>query len=126
MDKEKSTVDKEEKKEIENTSKSGIEHTSFKEYVACMKEGQNEIDYTTGESIAAVSLWPVLEGLRKREALFMVDPIDLPGVQLLRKFEVKKLKRTTKVGMEFENKDEKSELDRLPFRFLGKLHVHVA
>ena len=100
-------------KEIENTSKSGIEHTSFKEYVACLMEGRNEIDYTTGESITAVSLWPVSEGLRKREALFMVDPIDLPGVQLLRKFEGKKIKLTTKDGLEFENEEEKSDLQTL-------------
>ena len=36
-----------------HTSKSGEEHISRKEYVDCMKEGQNDIHYITGKSIAA-------------------------------------------------------------------------
>ena len=38
-----------------NTFKPGDEQFSFEEYVDCMKEGQNDIYYLTGESIAAVS-----------------------------------------------------------------------
>merc|ERR1719240_490181 len=48
-----------------NTSKSGDEQISLKEYVDRMKEGQNDIYYITGESIAAVSASPFLESLRK-------------------------------------------------------------
>merc|ERR1711937_39533 len=48
-----------------HTSKSGDEQISFKEYVDRMKEGQNDIYYITGESIAAVSSSPFLESLRK-------------------------------------------------------------
>ena len=44
-----------------NTSKSGDEQISFKEYVDRMKEGPNDIYYITGESIAAVSSSPFLE-----------------------------------------------------------------
>ena len=60
------------------TSKSGDEQISFKEYVDRMKEGQNDIYYITGGSIAAVSTSPALETLRKEglEVLYMVDPID--------------------------------------------------
>merc|ERR1712073_58982 len=49
-----------------HTSKSGDEQISFKEYVDRMKEGQNDIYYITGESIAAVSSSPFLEALRKK------------------------------------------------------------
>merc|ERR1711916_415283 len=47
------------------TSKSGDEQISLKEYVDRMKEGQNDIYYITGESIAVVSSSPFLENLRK-------------------------------------------------------------
>merc|ERR1711994_710022 len=61
-----------------HSSKSGDEQISFKEYVDSMKEGQNDIYYITGESIAAVSSSPFLETLRKKglEVLYMTDPID--------------------------------------------------
>merc|ERR1712182_24831 len=49
-----------------NTSKSGDEMISLKEYVDRMKEGQNDIYYITGESIAQVSSSPFLETLRKK------------------------------------------------------------
>merc|ERR1712157_584777 len=68
------------------TSKSGDEFISLKEYVDRMKEGQNDIYYITGESVAAVSSSPFLESLRKKglEVLYMVDPIDEYGVQQLK------------------------------------------
>jgi molecular chaperone HtpG len=57
-----------------HTSKSGDEQISLKEYVDRMKEGQNDIFYITGESVAAVSSSPFLETLRKKgiEVLYMV------------------------------------------------------
>merc|ERR1711959_580275 len=48
------------------TSKSGDESISLKEYVDRMKEGQNDIYYITGESVAQVSSSPFLENLRKK------------------------------------------------------------
>merc|ERR1712154_748387 len=81
------------------TSKSGDEQISLKEYVDRMKEGQNDIYYITGESITAVSSSPFLESLRKKglEVLYMVDPVDEYCVQQLKEFDGKKLKSTTKV-----------------------------
>merc|ERR1711971_1489458 len=74
------------------TSKSGDELISFKEYCDRMKEGQNDIFYVTGESIAAVSSSPFLETLRKKgyEVMYMVDPIDEYAVQQLKEFDGKK------------------------------------
>merc|ERR1711957_164702 len=112
-----------------NTSKSGDEQISLKEYVDRMKEGQNDIYYITGESIAAVSSSPFLESLRKKglEVLYMVDPIDEYAVQQLKEFDGKKLKSTTKEGLDLEDEDEKKKLEEMKAEFepLTKLMKEV-
>merc|ERR1711861_60648 len=76
------------------TSKSGDEMISLKEYCDRMKEGQNDIYYITGESIQGVSSSPFIETLRKKgiEVIYMVDPIDEYCVQQLKEYDSKKLK----------------------------------
>merc|ERR1711981_178581 len=111
------------------TSKSGDESISFKEYVDRMKEGQQDIYYITGESLAAVSSSPFLENLRKKgfEVLYMVDPIDEYGVQQLKEFDGKKLKSVTKEGLDIDDEDEKKKLEELKAEFepLSKLMKEV-
>merc|ERR1711978_439727 len=106
-----------------HTSKSGDEQISLKEYVDRMKEGQNDIYYITGESIAAVSSSPFLETLRKKglEVIYMVDPIDEYCVQQLKEFDGKKLKSTTKEGLELDDEEEK----KTEFEPLTKLMKEV-
>merc|ERR1712228_1017748 len=111
------------------TSKSGDESISFKEYVDRMKEGQNGIYYITGESVAAVSSSPFLESLRKKglEVMYMCDPIDEYAVQQLKEFDGKKLKSTTKEGLDIDDEDEKKKLEELKAEFepLTKLMKEV-
>merc|ERR1712038_1700132 len=111
------------------TSKSGDESISLKEYIDRMKEGQNDIFYITGESVAAVSSSPFLESLRKKglEVLYMVDPIDEYGVQQLKEFDGKKLKSTTKEGLDIDDEDEKKKIEELKAEFepLTKLMKEV-
>merc|ERR1711865_1155495 len=111
------------------TSKSGDEQISFKEYVDRMKEGQNDVYYITGESIAAVSSSPFLEALRKKglEVLYMVDAVDEYAVQQLKEFDGKKLKSTTKGGLDIDDDDEKKKLEELKAEFepLTKLMKEV-
>merc|ERR1712139_359423 len=112
-----------------NTSKSGDEQISLKEYVDRMKEGQNDIYYITGESIVAVSSSPFLEGLRKKglEVLYMVDPVDEYCVQQLKEFDGKKLKSTTKEGLDVDDEDEKKKMEEMKAEFepLTKLMKEV-
>merc|ERR1712007_421226 len=112
-----------------HTSKSGDEQISLKEYVDRMKEGQQDIFYITGETIAQVSSSPFLETLRKKglEVLYMVDPIDEYAVQQLKEFDGKKLKSTTKEGLDLEDEDEKKKLEELKAEYepLTKLMKEV-
>merc|ERR1712166_942593 len=112
-----------------HTSKSGDEQISLKEYVDRMKEGQNDIYYITGESIAQVSSSPFLETLRKKglEVLYMVDPVDEYSVQQLKEFDGKKLKSVTKEGLDICDEDEKKKLEeqKAEFEPLTKLMKEV-
>uniref|UniRef100_A0A7S4LPH4 Histidine kinase/HSP90-like ATPase domain-containing protein n=2 Tax=Oxyrrhis marina TaxID=2969 RepID=A0A7S4LPH4_OXYMA len=111
------------------TSKSGDEQISLKEYCDRMKEGQNDIFYITGESVAQVSTSPFIEGLRKKgyEVLYLVDPIDEYMVQQLKEYEGKKLKSCTKEGLDLEDEDEKKTMEELKAEFepLSKLMKEV-
>merc|ERR1711869_36489 len=97
------------------TSKSGDEMISLKEYVDRMKEGQNDIYYITGESIAAVSSSPFIMTLRKKgiEVLYMIDPIDEYCVQQLKEYDSKKLKSVTKEGLDLDTEEEKKKTEEL-------------
>jgi len=94
-------------------SKSGDEQISLKEYIDRMKEWQNDICFITGEGIEAVSSSPFLETLRKKglEAPHMVGPKDEYSVQQLKEFDGKKLKPTTKEGLDIDDKDEKKKVE---------------
>merc|ERR1711972_338055 len=97
-----------------NTSKSGEDMISLKEYVARMKEGQKDIYFITGESRAAVSASPFIEGLKKKgyEVLYLIDPIDEYVIQQLKDFEEKKLKNCSKEGLDLEDdEDAKKKLE---------------
>jgi len=101
------------------TTKSGEEIISLKEYVDRMKEGQEDIYYITGESVAAVSASPFLEQLKKKgyEVLYLVDPIDEYAVQQLKEYDGKKLKSVTKEGLDLDDEDEKKKTEELKADF---------
>ena len=98
-----------------NTSKSGDEQISFKEYVDRMKEGQNDNYHITGESIAVVSSQSFQEYLRKKghEVRYMADLVDEYAVRQLKEFDGTKLTPTTKEGLDFGDQDEKKTLEEL-------------
>jgi len=112
------------------TSKSGEDLISFKDYIARMKDGQKSVYYITGESKAAVAASPFLEGLKKRgyEVLFLVDPIDEYMVQQLKEYDGKKLVSCTKEGLDLEETEDekkKREEEKAKFEALCKLMKDV-
>ena len=113
-----------------NTSKSGDELISLKEYINRMKEGQKSIYYITGESKQAVSTSPFLEGLKQRgyEVLYLVDPIDEYMVQQMKEYDGKKLVSCTKEGLDLDDTEEEKkqkEEEKARFEPLCKLMKDV-
>merc|ERR1711964_690544 len=102
-----------------NSTKSGEEMTSFKEYVARMKEEQKDIYYITGESKKSVESAPFIGQLKKRglEVLYMVDPIDEYATQQLKEYDGKKLKSVTKEGLDLDTEDERKKTEELKAEF---------
>jgi len=103
------------------TSKSGDEVVSLREYVDRVKEGQEAIYYITGESVDQVSSSPFIETLKKKgiEVLYMVDPIDEYCVQQLKEYDGKTLKSVTKEGLDIQDEDEKKTLEEQKAEFEG-------
>jgi len=112
------------------TSKSGDDLISLKDYISRMKEGQKGIYYITGESRQAVAASPFIEGLRKRgfEVLYLTDPIDEYMVQQLKEFDGKKLLSCTKEGLDLDDTDDEKrriEEEKAKFEPLCKLMKDV-
>merc|ERR1711861_49047 len=94
-----------------NSSKSGDDYTSLKEYVGRMDEKQAGIYYVTGESKKSVETSPFLEKLKKKgfEVLYMVDPIDEYCVQQLKEYDGKKLLCASKEGLNIDESDDEKK-----------------
>jgi len=108
-----------------NSTKSGEDTTSLKDYVTRMKEGQTSIYYITGESLKQLEASPFIETCKKRgyEVLFMTDPIDEYSMQQLKDYEDKKFVCLTKEGLKFEDTEDekkKKEEEKASFENLCK------
>ncbi|XP_067895014.1 heat shock protein HSP 90-alpha [Heterodontus francisci] len=94
------------------TSVSGDEMVSLKDYVSRMKDSQKHIYYITGETKDQVANSAFVERLRKHglEVIYMTEPIDEYCVQQLKEFDGKTLVSVTKEGLELpEDEEEKKK-----------------
>lgn len=108
------------------TSASGDEMSSLKDYVSRMKENQTHIYYITGESKEQVANSSFVERVKKRgfEVIYMTEPIDEYVVQQMKDYDSKTLVSVTKEGLELpESEDEKKkkEDDKVKFENLCKV-----
>ncbi|KAF0690877.1 Aste57867_17786 [Aphanomyces stellatus] len=83
---------------------------SLNQYVARMKEWQDQIYYIAGESVENVEKSPFLETCKAKgvEVLYLVDPLDEYVMQHIPDFDGKKMQSITKEGLKFADEDEKT------------------
>jgi molecular chaperone HtpG len=88
-------------------------HTTLREYVSRMKEGQNEIYYLTGESRSQVENSPHLEAFKEKgyEVLYLVDTVDELLTQSLHEYGGKRLKSAGKGTVALGNEEEKKQTE---------------
>jgi molecular chaperone HtpG len=82
--------------------------TSLAEYVGRMKEGQEGIYYSIGETRQAAARSPHLEALRERgyEVLYLFDPIDTLAADGLKEFQGKKLVNVANADLKLDASPE--------------------
>ncbi|XP_014208138.1 heat shock protein 83 [Copidosoma floridanum] len=112
------------------TSASGDDTCSLKEYVGRMKENQKHIYFITGESKDQVANSSFVERVKKRgfEVIYMTEPIDEYVVQQLKEFDGKQLVSVTKEGLELpedEEEKKKREEDKVKFENLCKIMKNI-
>jgi molecular chaperone HtpG len=85
------------------------------EYIARMKDGQDDIFFITGEDLEALKVSPQLEGFRARgiEVLLLTDPIDEFWIPMVGKFQEKPLRSVTAGGFDL-SKVKTEEKDDAP------------
>ena len=93
------------------STKSKGKYISLKEYVANMKEGQEDIYYITGDNLVSLMNSPHLEMLKEKdyEVLLMNDPVDEWVVQSLTEYDKKKLKSAEKGDLDLEKVDDEKK-----------------
>merc|ERR1712212_1458303 len=102
------------------TSASGDDLCSLKEYTSRMKENQKHIYYITGENRDQVANSSFVEVVKKRglEVIYMTDPIDEYCVQQLKEYEGKTLVSVSKEGLELpEDEEETKKLEEQKTKF---------
>jgi len=78
--------------------------TSLDAYISRMKEGQDELYYATGDSLAALKASPQLEGFTARgiEVLLLTDHVDDFWVNVVQDYKGKKFKSITRSDIALE------------------------
>jgi molecular chaperone HtpG len=116
------------------TSGTDDQDVSLAEYVARMKEGQEDIYYLLAPSLAAAKSSPHLEAFRTKgvEVLLLGEGVDNWTVSSLREFDGKKFQSVAQGAGDLgaladeEEKQAKEQADTEYAALLGKLKAHLA
>jgi molecular chaperone HtpG len=116
------------------TSATDEQDVSLAEYVARMKEGQEDIYYLLAPSLAAAKSSPHLEGFRTKgvEVLLLGEGVDNWVISNLREFEGKKFQSVAQGAGDLgaladeAEKQAKEQADTEYAALLGKLKAHLA
>ena len=93
------------------SSKDGS-YKTLAEYVKDMKEGQKEIYYACGESVAKIDLLPQVEAVKDKgyEILHCTESVDEFTIMTLRKYKDFEFKNVCNDSIDLDTKEEKEEL----------------
>ncbi|CAJ1495612.1 molecular chaperone HtpG [[Mycobacterium] burgundiense] len=93
-----------------SSTHSDEEPTTLSEYVARMKDGQEQIFYATGESLTGLLKSPHLEAFKAKgyEVLLLTDPVDEIWVGTVTEFDGKPLQSVAKGEVDLDSEDEKA------------------
>ena len=86
-------------------------YTTLQEYVDRMPEGQKEIYYACGPSIAEIQKLPALDRLRDKgyEILCFTDAVDEFAVSMIGAYKEKPFRNVTKGDLDLDTEEEKKE-----------------
>ena len=84
------------------------------EYVARMKEGQEQIYYACGETVDKIDLLPQIEAVKDKgfEVLYLTEGIDEFVMQVLMQYKEKKLVNVSTSELDLDSKEEKEALQK--------------
>lgn len=88
--------------------------TTLAEYVARMKEGQEQIFYATGETRQQILKSPHLEAFKAKgyEVLILTDPVDEVWVGTVTEFDGKPLQSVAKGEVDLDSDEDSSDAER--------------
>jgi len=88
--------------------------TSLADYVARMKDKQENIFFMAGSSLDEVKNSPFVERLLRKgyEVLYLTEPVDEYCIQSLPEFDGKKFQNVAKEGLKLDEKDKSEELEK--------------
>jgi len=96
------------------TSSNEKKLTTFKEYVSRMKEGQKDIYYACGETVAKAEALPQTQKVLDKgyEILYLTDNIDEFALQMIRDYDSKQFKNVASDSLDLETDEEKEALKK--------------